>query len=181
LICTPALLGVNFTYLQLASEIHMNVDVRPMELQDMDAIAHLHGDAFQRQFSSHEWVACNFQAYPRIMIFVALEVDVIVGYIQWIQKSGFRKEAVIELEQIAVLSSHRQQQIGTQLIKKSMPIVNDYLQSQGSLLKTILVTTRTDNSAQILYKNALGAEIKAIIKDLYSHDEVIMVANYVES
>jgi ribosomal protein S18 acetylase RimI-like enzyme len=159
----------------------MNVDIMPMEFQDIDAIASLHGEAFQRQFSSREWVACNFQAHPRIMIFVAREAGIIVGYIQWIQKSGFRKEAVIELEQIAVLSSHRQQQIGTQLIKKSLPLVNAYLQSKGSLLKSVLVTTRTDNSAQILYKNALGAEIKATIKDLYSHDEVIMVANFVES
>jgi ribosomal protein S18 acetylase RimI-like enzyme len=172
--------GVNFPSVKLASEIHMNVNIRPMELQDKDAVAHLHGNVFPRQFSSHEWVACNFHANPRIMIFVALEAEVIVGYIQWIQKSGFRKEAVIELEQIAVLSSHRQQQIGTQLIKKSLPLVNAYLQSKGSLLKSILVTTRTDNSAQILYKNALGAEIKATIKDLYSHDEVIMVANYVQ-
>jgi ribosomal protein S18 acetylase RimI-like enzyme len=157
----------------------MNVNIRLMELQDLDAVAQLHGDAFLRQFSSREWVACNFQAYPRIMIFVALQADVIVGYIQWIQKSGFRKEAVIELEQIAVISSHRQQQIGTQLIQKSLPIVDAYLQSKGSQLKTILVTTRTDNSAQILYKNALGAEIKATIKDLYSHDEVIMVAKFI--
>jgi ribosomal protein S18 acetylase RimI-like enzyme len=161
-------------------KIRMDIDVRAMQSVDMDAVAELHSDAFQRQFSSRQWVACNFQAYPRILIFVALQDDVIVGYIQWIQNSGFRKEAVIELEQIAVNASLRGQQIGTQLIKKSLHLVNCYLQSKGSILKSILVTTRTDNSAQKLYQNALGAKVQATVKDMYSHDEVIMIADFAD-
>jgi hypothetical protein len=38
------------------------------------------------------------------------------------------------------------------------------------------VTTRTDNHAQRLYRKALGATPEAVIQDLYSADEVIMVA-----
>jgi ribosomal protein S18 acetylase RimI-like enzyme len=156
----------------------MKIDIRPMDETDIDAVAVLHSDAFQRQFSSREWVSCNFQAYPRILIFVAIHADEIVGYIQWIQKSGFRKEAVIELEQIAVQTALRGQQIGTQLIKESLSLVERYLQAKSSVLKSVLVTTRTDNPAQQLYKNALGAKVQATIKDLYSHDEVIMTADF---
>lgn len=43
-------------------------------------------------------------------------------------------------------------------------------------MKCILVSTRTDNAAQKLYKKALGAEEAVVIKDLYSHDEVIMIS-----
>jgi hypothetical protein len=75
------------------------------------------------------------------MIFVARsEKDEVIGYIQWIQKSGFR------------------------------------LNECNSNLKAILVSTRVDNKAQELYKKALGAEVISVIKDLYSHDEVILMA-----
>lgn len=55
------------------------------------------------------------------MLFVARdEKDQIVGYIQWIQKSGFRNESVIELEQIAVLQNKRGKGIGALLIRESL-------------------------------------------------------------
>ena len=39
-----------------------------------------------------------------------------------------------------------------------------------------MVSTRRDNRAQNLYEKTIGAKINAVIKDLYSGDEVIMVA-----
>jgi ribosomal protein S18 acetylase RimI-like enzyme len=42
-----------------------------------------------------------------------------------------------------------------------------------------LVSTRTDNQAQKLYRKVLGAEVEATIKNLYSADEVYMVARHV--
>lgn len=36
---------------------------------------------------------------------------------------------------------------------------------------------RADNKAQELYKKTLGAEVVSVIKNLYSADEVIMIAN----
>ncbi len=50
------------------------------------------------------------------------------------------------------------------------------LKSRGARIKNIVVTTRTDNHAQRLYRKALRAAPEAVIKDLYSADEVIMVA-----
>ena len=42
-----------------------------------------------------------------------------------------------------------------------------------------MVTTRADNAAQRLYKRVLGAEVEATITNLYSADEVIMIARNV--
>ncbi|MEC4678069.1 MAG: N-acetyltransferase, partial [Nitrospirota bacterium] len=48
-----------------------------------------------------------------------------------------------------------------------------------STLKHIIISTRADNHAQKLYKQALGAEVEAKISKLYSDDEVFMVARNV--
>jgi len=61
----------------------------------IDAVADVHSQRFPRQKDSLKWISCNFAAFPRIMIFVAREEkDQVVGYIQWIQKSGFREQSV---------------------------------------------------------------------------------------
>jgi ribosomal protein S18 acetylase RimI-like enzyme len=92
------------------------------------------------------------------------------------QKSGFRPEVVLELEQVAVLPKHHGQGVGRELIEESLPFVRDHLAKQGSTLKHIIVTTRADNHAQKLYRSTLGAEVEATIVNLYSADEVFMVA-----
>ncbi len=153
------------------------VTIQAMNRNDIDAVARIHSEVFKRQQSSKKWVTCNFMAYPRIMMYVARTTqEQIVGYIQWVQKSGFRKEAVIELEQIAVLPDMQGKKIGTQLVDLSLQSVKEYLAIQNSILKSIIVTTRADNSAQRLYEKTLNAKISASIKDLYSADEVIMLA-----
>lgn len=149
-----------------------------MHKDDIDAVAKVHSEQFPRQNDSIRWVSCNFAAFPRILMFVARdEKDKIVGYIQWIQKSGFRQQSVIELEQIAVLKSQQGKGIGTLLIEQSLKYIKDYLSGTNSSLKAILVTTRTDNQAKSLYAKVLKAKEIAVIKDLYSHDEVIMLAD----
>jgi ribosomal protein S18 acetylase RimI-like enzyme len=156
------------------------ITIRPMLKSDLNSVVIVHSQAFSRQLKSVEWVTCNFNAYPRIMIFVALNKEnQLVGYIQWLQKSGFRKDAVVELEQIAVLPVFQGMSIGTKLINQSLALVKKYLISQNSVLKAVMVTTRSDNAAQNLYKKLLGVEISATISDLYSHDEVIMVSREV--
>lgn len=151
-----------------------------MHHEDIDAVAKIHAQQFPTQHSSLKWIGCNFVAFPRIMMFVARdEKDKVIGYIQWIQKSGFRKQAVFELEQIAVMKNYQGKGIGTKLIKESLSHIKTYLSDSNSNLKAILVSTRTDNPAQALYKNVLQAEEIAVIPDLYSHDEVIMLAKNV--
>ena len=73
--------------------------IRLMREDDLPSAALVHQSVFVRQSYSHEWLRCNFNAFPRYLIFVAEIDDEIVGYIIWVQKSGFRPEAVLELEQ----------------------------------------------------------------------------------
>jgi ribosomal protein S18 acetylase RimI-like enzyme len=154
------------------------VIILPMHEDDINAVAKVHSEQFPRQKNSVKWISCNFAAFPRILMFVARdEKDKVVGYIQWLQKSGFRQQSVIELEQIAVLKSYQHKGIGTLLIEKSLRYVKECLADTNSNLKAILVSTRTDNLAKSLYEKVLKAREIAVIKDLYSHDETIMLAN----
>ncbi len=84
---------------------------------------------------------------------------------------------MIELEQLAVLPEYQGKKMGTELINRSLKLVDEYVRSQDSVIKSIMVTTRADNFAQELYRKTLGAEIVSTIKNFYSADEVIMVAN----
>ena len=153
--------------------------IRLMQQGDLNGASIVHEKAFTRQRLSLEWLECNFNAFPRFLSFVAEMDGSIVGYITWSQKSGFRPETVLELEQIAVLPEHHSKGIGKNLIQDSLPLVREQLVKQDSKLKHIIVTTRADNHAQKLYKSTLGAEVEAIISNLYSADEVFMIARNV--
>ena len=153
--------------------------IRFMEKKDLNDASLVHKEAFVRQRLSREWLECNLNAFPRFLSFVA-EVDhSIVGYITWSQKSGFRPEVVLELEQIAVLPKHHGLGIGRDLIQESLPLVKAQLAAQDARLKHIVVSTRADNHAQKLYKTTFGAKVEATISNLYSADEVFMIARNV--
>jgi len=98
------------------------------------------------------------------------------GYILWVEKSGFRAQVVLELEQIAVKAEFQNQGIGAALIEASLNEASSNIVSRGAILGTVLVTTRSDNQAQRLYRKVLGAEVAAIVPSLFSGDEVLMVA-----
>ena len=155
------------------------MNIRSMEDGDLDAVAAVHKAAFARQHYSTEWIACNYAAYPRMQFYIAVLDGEVLGFIHWTQKSGFRAQVVLELEQIAVHPNWHGRGIGTTLIKESIPLVKTKLAEKGAILKHIIVTTRADNGAQRIYKKELGAEIEATITNLYSADEVIMVARHI--
>lgn len=143
---------------------------------DSTAIAAIHREAFPRQRQSEAWVTATLAAAPRILVFV-LEHDASpVGYIFWAQKSGIRPEAVLELDQMAVLSQFQGLGFGERLIKESPILVKSELTTTGQTVKSVLVSTRADNQAQRLYAKALGAKIVATIEGLYSAAEVLMIA-----
>jgi len=151
-----------------------------MHSEDIHAVSAIHSEAFPRQTSSQTWVQSNFAAYPRTMHFVARdEKDTVVGYILWLHKSGFRKEAVVELEQIAVLKNHQRQGIATQLIHESLESVKNALRDNQCKLKTVMVSIRLDNPALDLYKKSLGVETACVIENLYSSHEAIMMKNMI--
>ena len=152
-----------------------------MEKADLEGSASIHKLTFVRQNNSYQWMQCNLNAFPRFLNFVAEKNGEIVGYIIWVQKSGFRPEVILELEQLAVSPRFQGQGIGRKLINESLPLVKNQLALNGSTLKHICVTTRADNFAQALYKKTLGAEIETTIKNLYSGDEVLMIARNVST
>ena len=154
--------------------------IREMVEDDISSVAEVHRQAFSRQRDSVKWITCNFRAAPRMQYYVAEQGLSIVGYIHWTQKSGFRPEVVLELEQIAVLPKMQGQGIGRRLINESLPLVKKRLHNCNAVIKHIMVTTRADNYAQQLYRETLGAEVECVIKDLYSYDEVVMIARNVE-
>ena len=156
------------------------MNVRQMTIQDIHPVAEVHKAAFVRQTMSRDWIQCNFNAYPRMQLFVAEEEGVIAGYIHWTQRSGFRPTVVLELEQLAVHPDFQGQGIGRQLITESLPLVRAQLTQRGATLKHIIVTTRADNYAQKLYQKTLGVETEATISDLYSADEVFMIRRNID-
>lgn len=154
--------------------------IRIMNETDIDGAALVHCAAFPRQEKSREWLKCTANAFPRMMCYVIEMDDKIVGYIIWGQKSGFRTEVVLELEQIAIHPKNQGKGLGEELIRSSLSLVKSQLNKQGSKLKHILVTTREDNDAQKLYRKVLGAEVEATICNLFSANEVYMVARHVQ-
>ena len=158
-----------------------SVIIRPMEEKDLSKAAEVHSKALPRQTYSLEWISSSYRSSPRCLCYVAEKDQQISGYILWLQKSGFRADAVIELEQIAVDPQLQGQGIGTALIKDSIVDVGKVISVFGSAIKHVIVTTRADNQAQRLYKSTLGAEIEATISNLFSADEVYMVARHVQT
>lgn len=147
-----------------------------MKSQDILNVSKVHAEAFPRQMLSEQWITCNFNAFPRIRYFVVEDEEEILGYIQWLEKSGFRKEVILELEQIAVLPSKQKQGVGSSLISQSLKMIKEELKQREAFIKHILVSTRTDNEAQKLYKKLLNAQPEVVISNLFSADEVFMIA-----
>lgn len=155
------------------------MNIRLMTQDDLTEASLVHKLAFVRQGHSLEWLTCIYKAFPRNIIFVAECEGQVVGYIIWTQRSGFRPEVVLELEQLAVHPDSQRKGVARKLITESLPVVRQELAKKNAVLKHVVVTTRADNFAQDLYKNTLGAEIEATISNLYSADEVFMVARNV--
>lgn len=155
------------------------IEVIAASNEHIEAIAKIHQMAFVRQSDSRQWIECNYRAFPRMMLFCAVKAEQVVGYIMWNQKSGFRQEVVLELEQLAVDPNEQGHGVGTRLIDRSLALVRNILAENGSRVKHIVVTTRADNQAQQLYKKTLGAQVEMMIPNLYSSDEVYMIARNV--
>lgn len=159
----------------------MSITIQHLKKQEIGKVVKITSQSFsglKEPRKAHQWISCNFRAFPRMQYFVAKEEEEIIGYILWVEKGGFREAAVLELEQIAVAPNCRSRGVGTKLIEESLKVMRTTLKKRNSKLKLIEVTTGTDNRAQKLYKKTLGAETEAILKDLFRGDEVIMFARF---
>lgn len=161
----------------------MKIKIRRAKKRDLLKIAKLNQECFSAHRENFKrallWTKSNFRAYPRMRYFVAQDKKEIVGYILWMEKGGFRKEAVWELEQIGVKTEKRGMGIGTKLIRESLKRIKRDLKKQKRKLKLIEVTTGIKNEAQKLYRKTLGAKPECKIKDFFNGDEVTMIARNV--
>ena len=150
--------------------------IREMKKNDLIESSLVHKENFTRQCLSYEYLECSLNSYPKNLLYIVEENEKIIAYIIWTQKSGFRKEVVLELEQIAVLKNKQGNNIGKELILNSLDLVKKTLLKQKSKIKHFIVSTRNDNYAKSLYEKVLSVKVEVIIKDLYSSDEVLMIA-----
>ncbi len=90
--------------------------IRRMEESGLSEVAAILKVCFPRQGHSSTWVTSNFGYFPRIQYFVAEVKSELVAFIAWSEKSGFRNESVMELEQIAVLPKLQRKGLGRKLI-----------------------------------------------------------------
>ncbi|MFY3741741.1 MAG: ribosomal protein S18 acetylase RimI-like enzyme [Candidatus Nitrosomirales archaeon] len=150
-----------------------------MRDKDTNQVADIYLKCFKgmsRPSEVRKWLRLRHASYPIGQFFVGALGSKIVGYILWIELGGFRKEAVLELDQIAVSPEYQGRGFGKTIIKESLKHISSYLKKRTSALKLVKVTTGTTNEAQKLYKDVLHAEPVAIIPDFFRADEVIMIA-----
>ena len=150
-----------------------------MRDNDIDHVAAVYLKCFkgmQKPAEVKKWIKLRHSSYPVGQFFVGTLGRKIVGYILWLELGGFRKDAVIELDQIAVAPDYQGRGFGKTIIKESLKTVSLYLKKRGSKLKLVKVTTGTTNEAQKLYKDTLRAKPVAVIPDFFRSDEVVMIA-----
>lgn len=157
--------------------------IRRANLEDVFAIGAINHECFMAHKDSLsracEWVNSTFNAFPRTQYFVAEDQSgQIIGYILWIEKGGFQKEAVLAIEQIAVKVVHRRKGVGTRLVVNSFAEVKKCIETQKrqiALLELALPIERKE--AISLFQKTLGAKSASIITDLSKGDEIIMIVN----
>jgi len=154
----------------------MNRLIRRATVSDVPSIAAIHREAFPRQRDSEIWVSATLSAAPRILCFVAeQEPGQVLGYVFWAQKSGIRPSVILELDQVATCARFRGTGVARDLIKESLSAIKSELIKNQQVVKSVLISTRSDNHAQRLYAQVLGAKVVASIEGLYSGTEVLML------
>ncbi len=156
------------------------LSIREMVYEDISSIVDIYMQSFRgmREYSKAErWITVKFNSKPISIYYVALLDGKVIGYILWSEHGGFRDDAVIELEQIAVSKMHRCKGVASRLIVDSLRMLNrDYIASRGARIKLVMVTTAYTNNAKRLYEKVLNAKQVAVINDLYASDESILIA-----
>lgn len=156
-----------------------HLEVRPARESDLPGIATIGSESFsglRPLAAATRWVQACWAARPRMRYWVAERLGGIVAYILWMEKGGFRRDAVVELEQIAVQPSLRGQGVGGELIRRSLDQLTRLVEAEGRRVKVIEVTTGSEQGAVEFYRRTLGAEVVAKIPGLFRGDEFILVA-----
>ncbi len=148
--------------------------VRAAEEADIDSIASVYKACFPGELDHELWIRSSFNAYPRGVYYVATVDGRVCGYILWCVKNGFRRETIIELEQVGVHPDFAGQGLGRALIEESVKRFRQHLADLGHGIGAILVTTSEGNFAEGLYASTLGVSRAAAIADYGSGTELIL-------
>ena len=153
--------------------------VRHMRDNDITQVAKIYLKCFkgmQKPEHVKKWIKLKHGSYPVNQFFVGILQGKVIGYILWVELGGFRKDAVIELDQIAVTPDYQGKGFGATIIKESLKAVITQLKRRKSRLKLVKTTTGATNEAQKLYKDVLNAKPVATIPDFFRTDEVILIS-----
>ena len=155
------------------------IEVRLATELDLGGIAAIATESFSGMRplpEAERWVRACWAAQPRMRYWVAARPGDILAYILWMEKGGFRREAVVELEQIAVRSTRRGRGVGGELIRRSLEALQRSIEAEGRRIRVIEVTTGSEQGAIEFYRRTLGAEVVAKVPGLFRGDEYILIA-----
>ncbi len=155
------------------------VEVRPATERDLEGIALVGSESFSGMRPlpvAVRWVRACWGAAPRMRYWIAERQRETLGYILWMEKGGFRPEAVVELEQIAVRPVRREHGIGSELVRRSFEALSRSIEEDGRRVRVIEVTTGSEQGAVEFYRRTLGAEVVAKIPGLFRGDEFVLIA-----
>lgn len=150
------------------------MSIKKSSQSDLKNLARIYAACFPRELNHEAWIESGFNAKPK-SVYYHIEVDeIIVGYILWSLKNGFRENTIIELEQIGIHPTYSGKGFGKQLIKESLNKFKEHVKALGHEVGAVLVTTSEGNFAEQLYKLTLGVERVALIPGYGSGNELIL-------
>jgi len=147
---------------------------------DIEHIAQIYLTCFPNERNHLVWIRASFHSFPRAVYYVIEKENLIVGYILWSVKNGFRDATIAELEQIAVDPQHSGAGLGRRLIEDSFALFKTHVQETGHGVGAVIVTTSEGNYAENLYKSTLKVSRAALLQGYGSGNEIILYNNAVE-
>ena len=156
------------------------MNIRKAEITDIDNISEIYGICFPNELDHKLWIEASFNSYPRGIYYVIEYDGVICAYILWCVKNGFRKSAIIELEQIAVSPIYGGKGVGRKLIGQSFELFKEHVLNLGHKVSAVMVTTSEGNYAESLYKSTLKVTGAATLIWYGSGNEIILYNNSIQ-
>ena len=160
----------------------MSIEIKRINENEIESVTEIYLESFhgmRDKIIASDYHLKLLKAFPVVQYYGAFRGNKLLGYIRWIERGGYRENAVFELEQIAVRKIFREKGIGGLLIRESLSEIKNYLKRRGSRLKTVIVLCGKDNLiARHLYKKNLNARVIAEIPNLFRGDEILLKADF---
>lgn len=154
------------------------MNIRVAKIEDIESISQVYLHCFPNEQNHQLWITSSFNAFPRAVYYVVEIQGMIVGYILWCVKNGFRDATIVELEQVAVDPEHSGMGLGRQLIASSFEQFKQHVKDTGHQVGAVIVTTTEGNYAENLYKSTLNVSRAAILTGYAGANEVILYHHY---